>query len=82
MTDLLKEAVSNWYWSPFKPAPILENFKMEFNILRIDAFYEHLDSLRTTQIVKLKSDFCFYRSRLMRGMLRMFNTQARTRYDY
>ena len=82
MSDLLKEAISNWYWSPFKPAPILENFKMEFNILRIEAFHELLSSLRTTEIVKLKSDFCFYRSRLMRGMLALFNHQARSRYDY
>ena len=82
MSDLLKEAISNWYWSPFKPAPILENFKMEFNILRVDAFYELLNGLRTTEIVKLKSDFCFYRSRLMRGMLALFNHQARSRYDY
>ena len=35
---LLIEAISNMYYSPFRPAPILENFKMEFNILKIDSF--------------------------------------------
>ena len=35
---LLDEAISNTYYSPFRPAPILQNFKMEFNILKIDSF--------------------------------------------
>ena len=36
--DLLKEAIQNVYYSPFRPAPILENFRMEFNILQINSF--------------------------------------------
>ena len=36
--ELLDEAISNVFYSPFRPAPILENFKMEFNILKIDSF--------------------------------------------
>ena len=73
MSDLLQEAISNWCYSPFKPAPILENFKMEFNILKIDAFHDYLETMLTTEIVKLSSEFCFYRSKLMAGMLRIFN---------
>ena len=42
MTELLDEAISNAYYSPFRPAPILENFQMEFNILKIDSFKTYL----------------------------------------
>ena len=33
MDELLRDAISSLYYSPFRPAPILQNFKMVFNVL-------------------------------------------------
>ena len=46
MDDLLIDAISSLYYSPFRPAPILETFKMEFNVLFIDEFRTYLKGLR------------------------------------
>ena len=53
MTELLDEAISNNYYSPFRPAPILENFQMEFNILKIDSFKPYLQGLKPLKVPKI-----------------------------
>ena len=78
---LLDEAISNVYYSPFRPAPILQNFKMEFNILKIDSFQRYIKSLLPDKLMSVDHDLRFYRSKLMKGMLDFFNDQVVKRYD-
>lgn len=70
---LLIEAISNMYYSPFRPAPILENFKMEFNILKIDSFQDYLKSLQPEGTIDVTYNLGHYRSKLLKGMLDFFN---------
>ena len=81
MDEVLLEAISNWSYTPFNPAPILHNFTIENNVLKIEEFHSYLSNLRTTRITKLDCDFSYYRSGIMNGMLQLFNAQARNRWD-
>jgi hypothetical protein len=82
MDDLLKDAISSLYYTPFKPAPILETFKMEFNVLFIDEFRKYLKSLRSNKVTFVDHEFEYCRTKLMHGMLAHFNKIAISRTDY
>ena len=66
---LLTEAISNMYFSPFRPAPILQNFKMEFNILKIDSFQNYFARFKSQGSIDIDYNLGHYRSKLLKGML-------------
>jgi len=73
MDEKLLDAISNLFCSPFNPAPILENLRMELNIFNI-SYFEHViqkdiaDS-RTTLLFEPKP----LAKKLLRGCLDFFN---------
>lgn len=71
--DLLKEAIGNVFTTPFNPAPILENFRMEFNIIRIPSYRRSLRKLRSEKIKKMPYKPDFYRAKMLKGAMDFFN---------
>jgi len=45
MDAKLYAAISNIFYSPFRPAPILQNMVVESNIFNIDYFSKYLNDL-------------------------------------
>ena len=45
MDELLLEAITHMFHSPFRPAHILKQLRMEFNIFKITAFHPFLQGL-------------------------------------
>ena len=81
MDEMLKQAISSRHYSPFRPAPILANFQMEFNILFIPSFRKYLKTLRPQSLAKVTHDFRYYRSKLLGGMIRYFNKLVGQRHE-
>ena len=76
MDELLLEAISHLFCSPFRPAHILKQLRMEFNIFKINDFQEFLHSLLPAEPIELPCDLDFKRDKLRRGMLAYFNTHV------
>ena len=79
--DLLKEAIANVFKSPFYPAPILENFRMEFNIVKIPVYRRALRKLCSEKTKKIPHDFDFYRSKMLKGAMAFFNDKVVNRKE-
>ena len=67
MDEMIEQAIASRYYSPFKPAPILESFQMEFNILFIPVYRRYLKTLRPEKLAKVTHDYRFCRSKLLAG---------------
>ena len=76
MDELLLEAISHLFHSPFRPAHILKQLRMEFNIFKINDFQSFLHSLLPEQPIELPFDSDYKRTKLRRGMLHYFNTRV------
>ena len=76
MDELMLEAIGHLFHSPFRPAPILAQLRMEFNIFKIDHFREWLHGLLPVGGIELPFDLDFKRSKLRRGMLVHFNNHV------
>ena len=73
MDKLLLEAISHLFCSPFRPAAILKQLRIEFNIFKVNDFKQFLNSLLPQEPIALDFDPEYIRDKLMRGMLDYFN---------
>ena len=73
MDKLLLEAISHLFCSPFRPAAILKELRIEFNIFKINDFKQFLHSLLPQEPIMFDFDSDFIRDKLMPGMLHYFN---------
>ena len=71
--EMLYDALSNISYTPFNPAPIMENFQMEFNIMNVEAYQGYLNSLKSEYPIKTTHSFDYCRTKLMRGMMEYFH---------
>lgn len=81
MDELLKEAIASTFHSPFKPAEILQNLRMEFNIMNIKKFRRNLEAINPENIVTLVEEDDWIRSRLLQGTVDYFNEKVASRND-
>ena len=73
MDKLLLEAISNLFCSPFRPAAILKQLRIEFNIFKINDFKTSLQSLLPQEPTVYEHNPDYIRDKLMPGMLKYFN---------
>lgn len=74
MDKKLYSAISNLFYSPFRPAPILQNMMVEFNIFKIDYFNNYiLDLFAENSITKLEFNPKELKKKFMWQALNHFN---------
>lgn len=74
MDTKMYAAISNIFYSPFRPAPILQNMIVEPNIFKIDSFSRYLKELfDENSITRLDHQFSLIRKKFLRQALVYFN---------
>ena len=81
MDDRVSDAISNIFFSPFRPASILRNLRVEFNIYFIEAFDEYMSKTLKPTIEEVPHPPEPMRKKLMRGCLTYFNEHVCKRAD-